>query len=393
MKFQAFKNFHVHHHVKKIIKCLIKISIFVFSAVLVVCCASIFWGWFYSEDTRHSETFFTQTEDGWTLAISHYRPDFVKVSEKSGKPFVPVILGHGFNSNRYNFDCPDGPSLAVYLSKKGFDVWVPELRGAGLSEKPTFVKYFTSKKRYDWGIKDYLEYDIPTFLSFIKEKTGSSSLSWIGHSMGGLLIQAYLALHPTASINAAVTIAAPSLVKPESDIIKLNNLRWLAKDWDIIPVGFLERAFTPFVSLHDKLSGGTFYIPNSDPIVMQFMMANGLEVLSGKTLWYDFGHMVDTGVFGPREGGSYIEKLPEAPVPMLILGGTKDQYASPESVMAACKTIPDRKGALRDCRILGKSYGFKEDYGHVDLVAGKNVEAEVFPIIEEFLKQQNNNSL
>ena len=77
---------------------------------------------------RHSAT----TDDGWTLALYRYPP----IGHwRENQP--PVFLCHGLGANRFNLDAPGKLSLAKWLSEKGFDAWVVELRGAGKSSRPT----------------------------------------------------------------------------------------------------------------------------------------------------------------------------------------------------------------------------------------------------------------
>ncbi len=58
------------------------------------------------------------TEDGWANELRHYAG--------SGDP---VVLLHGMAANHYNFDYRPEVSLAAHLQDRGFDVWIPELRG------------------------------------------------------------------------------------------------------------------------------------------------------------------------------------------------------------------------------------------------------------------------
>lgn len=72
---------------------------------------------------------YIETSDGWRLAAYRY-------TRRTKR--TPIILIHGMGSNRYDVDFPDPRiSLAKYLYRKGFDVWVIELRGGG--QESTFV--------------------------------------------------------------------------------------------------------------------------------------------------------------------------------------------------------------------------------------------------------------
>ena len=71
------------------------------------------------------------TEDGWILAMHRYLSPERKYTN-------PVLLIHGMGANRSNFDLDAKISFARALAVRGFDTWVLELRGAGLSDRPAW---------------------------------------------------------------------------------------------------------------------------------------------------------------------------------------------------------------------------------------------------------------
>ena len=73
----------------------------------------------------------------------------------------PVILCHGLDANRYLFDIQGAPSLADFLRRHGRDVWVAELRGSGMSDRPG-IKH--SDVPYSWGFEDHLRHDVPAII-------------------------------------------------------------------------------------------------------------------------------------------------------------------------------------------------------------------------------------
>jgi pimeloyl-ACP methyl ester carboxylesterase len=89
---------------------------------------------------------------------------------------VPVILLHGSFSNRRFWYSPKGIGLGAFLARQGFDVWVPEMRGHGLS-----------KRNHDYArnrVADYARYDLPAIGAFVREQSAQVP-HWIGHSLGG----------------------------------------------------------------------------------------------------------------------------------------------------------------------------------------------------------------
>src|SRR6218665_2352672 len=96
---------------------------------------------------------------------------------------VPVILIPGSFSNRRFWYSPKGIGLGPYLARAGFDVWIAEMRGHGLS--PRHLDYRKNR------VADYARYDLPAIAAFVREQTGQAP-HWIGHSLGGITLAAAL---------------------------------------------------------------------------------------------------------------------------------------------------------------------------------------------------------
>ncbi len=71
--------------------------------------------WQTGEDERHT----ARTADGWNLALRRYR------AVGKPKPY-PVICSHGMAGSHYIYDLHPDYSLARYLARQGFDVWLAE---------------------------------------------------------------------------------------------------------------------------------------------------------------------------------------------------------------------------------------------------------------------------
>ena len=74
---------------------------------------------------------------------------------------VPVILLPGSFSNRRFWYSPKGIGLGPYLARAGFDVWIAEMRGQGLS--PRNRAYRHNK------VSDYVRYDLPAIAAVARE--------------------------------------------------------------------------------------------------------------------------------------------------------------------------------------------------------------------------------
>src|SRR5262245_61972458 len=88
-------------------------------------------GWFDRGRGEAPQRYDARTRDGWRLALYRFRP-------RRGSHRTPVLLCHGMSSNRWDMDGPGRISIARYLRRQGYDVWVVELRGAGRSTRPTW---------------------------------------------------------------------------------------------------------------------------------------------------------------------------------------------------------------------------------------------------------------
>ena len=94
---------------------------------------------------------------------------------------APVILVHGSFSNRRFWYSPKAIGLGPYLARAGFDVWIPEMRGHGLS--PRNLDYSRN------SVAAYARFDLPAIAAFVVEQSGQAP-HWIGHSLGGISLAA-----------------------------------------------------------------------------------------------------------------------------------------------------------------------------------------------------------
>ncbi|CDO98402.1 unnamed protein product [Coffea canephora] len=71
----------------------------------------------------------------WRLALWRYRPS----SPVGIKRNHPLLLLSGLGTNAIGYDLAPGSSFARFMSVQGFDTWILEVRGAGLSENDEAV--------------------------------------------------------------------------------------------------------------------------------------------------------------------------------------------------------------------------------------------------------------
>lgn len=340
------------------------------------------WNWYYSAPSSQDETFFFEAKDGWKICVHRYRP-----VRQSGA--LPVILCHGLSSNRYVFDLPGTASLAVFLKDQGFDVWSAELRGSGMSARP---KVFFSDVPYDWQFCDHLENDVPAIIDFVLEKTGAPKVHWVGHSMGGMLILAYLAANPSARVVSVVTLGSPvdfSGMRNRS-IDLLLEIRPLYAWLPISPLPFFGRVLLPISHSIGRRLLGLFHPPNIHPEIARKVIALASELVTSNKIWLTFGRYIEMGKCAPENGRSYFDGLDRSPAPILFIAGSQDLMAPKALTPQVCS--PEHPGGRRECMVMGKEAGCSEDYGHMDLLVGKRSDKEVFPRIIGWI-QENDSEL
>ena len=349
-------------------------AIVLIHAIIIV--LAYFWEWFYAAPTCQDETSYVLTDDGWRLAVHRYRPECAVRGH-------PVILCHGMISNRHMFDLPGAASLARFLKKSGRDVWVAELRGSGMSAKPGLLR---SDVPYSWQFQDLLHRDLPAVIKHVLDCTGAPALHWVGHSMGGLLIEAHMAANDDPHLASAAAIGSPcdfSKVRNDS-FHNLLRLKWLLEVYPFFPLPFLGRVLIPFAHKLWTRAPGPFYPPNIEPQTARKVLALASEPITSKKLWLEVAGYVASGLFAPEKGPGYMEGLSKSRVPLMTLAGSRDEMAPEAAVRAACET--GGNPVERKCMTFGKTAGCAEDYGHVDLLVGKQVESEVFPVVLRWLE-------
>ncbi|XP_024007512.1 uncharacterized protein LOC18008877 isoform X2 [Eutrema salsugineum] len=204
----------------------------------------------------------------WRAALWRYLP-----SPKAPKRKHPLLLLSGIATNALTYDLSPECSFARFMSGSGFDTWILELRGAGLSslsldtdpEKPRstdsskdeqrivsnllenlinvservenvldggfkilglqdrlskrvedFKQRLELIPRYNWDFDNYLEEDIPSAMEYVRTQTKpkDGKLLAIGHSMGGILLYALLSKYGLQGMDsglASVTTIASTL--------------------------------------------------------------------------------------------------------------------------------------------------------------------------------------
>jgi pimeloyl-ACP methyl ester carboxylesterase len=285
-----------------------------------------------------------------------------------------VVMQHGLGSNGGAFLVPE-LSLAERLAELGYDCYVSELRGAGQSERPPRA----------WGLDEYLTLDLPAVITRVRELSGHDSISWIGHSLGGVVMMLYGIDHPDAPIARLVTVGSALDYKPGKNIYRtLRSLRPIASLLPAVPFGALSWLNAPIAGIGPNLlpEGMNFQRSNIDRAITRRLLATGFTSIPIRLL-DELNTTFDEHGFQLSGKDAYLPRAGALRIPTLMIGGSADPQCPPEATAASFALL----GGVADKRLLtfGKAHGQLDDYGHFDLLVGTRARSEVWPHIEAFL--------
>lgn len=331
-------------------------------------------------ELKNPEFEYVTTGDGWELATYRY-PHRSK--------FHPVLLVHGLGTNRFDVDFPDARySLAKYLHGQGFDTWIVELRGAGLSRKTRWISRAMTALKTDWTFDDYVFKDLPAAVKHIQTATGRKKLHWVGHSLGGTLVYAAIENLGSKVCASGVTLGAAMSATAKAGLVKfLLKVDPFVKRMPCVPMKRLAQAGIPLVRWIAPLEDNFFYaIDNIELGVMETGLKVAVENVSSALFlqlhdWYKHNH------FRSKDHSfSYRDRLKTIRSPFLICAGSVDGLTGYPDVHFAYREIGSKEKRFQ---VFSRETGCRTEYGHMDLVLGRNAPREVFPVVAEWLKKHD----
>lgn len=274
------------------------------------------------------------------VALSH-----VGIYGQSNKGKQPVVLVHGSFTNRNFWLSAQGIGFARHLVESGFDVWMMEMRGHGLSPRNVSYK--------DNTLERYALSDVPAINEFVIEKTGIKPI-WLGHSLGGVLI--------------STAIACGSLAEDQVAAIALLGSQVVRRRW-FLQVPFVAALGKLWFKFQTEMDGRKLKIgPENEPSGIAREYLN----------WF--------GLFGKwsllKDKAPLLPKWQALETPMLAVVGKNDQ-SDPAKY---CRIFYDQYGAEnKSFKLLAAEEGYSRDFGHVDMVVSKEAAEEVWPKLTAWL--------
>ncbi|XP_004301276.1 PREDICTED: uncharacterized protein LOC101301397 [Fragaria vesca subsp. vesca] len=377
----------------------------------------------------------------WNLALWRYLPSPQTTEPRNH----PLLLLSGLATNAIGYDLSPESSFARSMSSQGYDTWILEVRGAGLSTHGTelgeinglleagqnratvvsglsqtplnimevgqravtsfadFQERFSTGLedfqkqlgKLDWDFDHYLEEDVPVAMEYIRTqcKPEDGKLLAIGHSMGGILLYAMLSRSSSqgqdSGFASVATLGSSLDYRPSKSSLKMFlPLADPAQVLNVpVPFGAIYTALHHLVSRTPALSWLKPQVSAQDmmdPELYEKLVLNNFCTVPAKLL-LQLATAFEEGGLCDRSGTFfYKEHLCKSNVPILALGGDQDLICPPEAVYETVKVIPEH---LVTFKVLGELGG--PHYAHYDLVGGRGAPEGVYPHIIEFLNRHD----
>ena len=210
----------------------------------------------------------------------------------------------------------------------------------------------------------------------------------MGHSLGGITALAFASHITDPALVGVVAIAAPVTFATwqKKKLLKLIKLIDLTKPltWRVwsFPGNYLAVPVVPFALKHISLIKLFGNPSNIDPKDARIMIRRAVSPYTPIKMIDQLKKALIKGPLIDDYGTNYLTSLKNMHVPVLFIAGDKDMMSPPEVVKMSYNYCASKDKKLI---IAGKKYGFRHDYGHIDLVVGKEADKEILPLIQKWL--------
>ncbi|MCC5814648.1 MAG: alpha/beta fold hydrolase [Leptospira sp.] len=322
-----------------------------------------------------------QTEDGWKLSLEHFVPA-KGITKKN-----PVILCHGLGASRTYYKLNEERSMVQLLLNQGYEVFLLDLRGRYSAGNPGL---FFGDKTFSYNFDDYVIYDMDAAITEVLKISGKESVNWVGHSMGGMIAYSRIGSYGEKRIANLVTIGSPfSFSEPNEAIKNMNKMKSMTPLLPVVPARRLARikAGIRVPILPDGSVINLIYWPDNIDLNIQ----RGMQLTTVNDIAIpeinQFSSWVEKGNIHSNDGKIiYSKNLKNIKIPTLLVWGTRDNLAPGMVVRRVYDSIGSKDKSIH---IVGRSQGHSEDYGHTDLIVGRNADKEaLFPIVT-WLNERN----
>jgi poly(3-hydroxyalkanoate) synthetase len=231
---------------------------------------------------------------------------------------------------------------------------------------------------------DYWKHDLPGVIGFVKRTSGAPEIDYAGHSMGGMVLYAYLS-QGGQGIHAAATLGSPTRLDWGTGLevlAKAIGPRFVTKQWQL-PLAFGSAVAAPFQNVvEDGPFQRFFYNPQStDPEAWRRLMVYGTADVAGGTA-LQLISLMDKGQFKSGDGTIDLRAdMAKIKTPVIVVAGRLDRIAAVPAVKDGYRAL----GGPKEWLLITRANGAQGEYGHMDLVIGDRAPTEVWTKILGFL--------
>jgi polyhydroxyalkanoate synthase len=291
-----------------------------------------------------------------------------------------VLCLHGLGASHFNFDFPGPANFAGHLARQGYDVFVASLRGDFDALPPG--RSFTQ-----WTFDDHVQRDLPALMDAVQRESGVRRVHLLGHSMGGLLAYAYIAVHGEAAVASVVALGSPVGFKEGPRFFREAWwLKGLLMGLPAINVRLFSRLTWLFlaVGFRSSMTRIQFNADNMDRATALRATWHALSPLS-RDILLQFGEWMSNDSFCSLDGThDYRASLRNLRVPLMVVAGAADRICIAANAVRAHELA---QSPLKYAHVLAKSETVAFDYGHLDLVFGVHAARDVFERVTSFLME------
>lgn len=341
--------------------------------------AGCLWGPVLHRAPLRDEVVYARTADGWNLAMHHYRPG-------PGVPVqpLPVIVCHGISANERSWSLDADRSFPRFLADRGWDVWAIDLRGVGESDKPGLL----DEKNYDYPFDAYVTQDVPAVIAAVLRRTGARRVNWVGHSMGGMVIYAYVATYGDEKLKTVTTVGTPVSFDGANVYFTFAQEYAAAVSGALFSIRHhaVSPAFAPFVGpFKTRMEYMLWNYDNLSDEAARRMIFHGADDIAGGVL-RQLAVLFTTGRFTSRDGSvDYLGGLSRMRVPLHVTAGMADNLGLVQNTLPAYEAAGSRD---KQFQVFARANGFAADYGHNDMPAGDHAAREVYPALERWMRER-----
>ncbi|MGH7858496.1 MAG: alpha/beta fold hydrolase, partial [Candidatus Binatia bacterium] len=223
----------------------------------------------------------------------------------------------------------------------------------------------------------------------VRSETRRQRVLWIGHSMGGVALYAFVGTTPIGreAVAAAVTVASPILFPATAWRLfrRLGQLLIRLPFAQTVPQREMVAFFWNAMGLTGLLRLG-MNPQNIDRHLAGRALRKALHNVSLAKLRQLATWSAEQVFCSVDQAIDYRAGLSRFTIPVLIAAGRDDRLASPASVHIAVEEIASSDKTFVE---FGEESGHSADYGHIDLILGRHAHEEVFPRIGDWLEERS----